>query len=87
MSRSTSLGGVIQQLTISLGVSVSAMLLALLSQGRSLPSVADFHHAFLLMALVTLISSPGFLLLRPGTAAHVSGQRRTQAATSLRPAG
>jgi MFS family permease len=72
LSRSTSLGGVIQQLTVSFGVSIAATLLALIAGPGNLPSVADFHLAFLLVALITLVSAPGFLLLAPSDGAHVS---------------
>lgn len=75
LSRSTSLGGVIQQLTISFGVSVAAALLGLVAGPGRLPDVADFHHAFLIVALITLVSAPGFLRLRPEDGAQVSGYR------------
>ena len=75
LSRSTSLGGVIQQLTISFGVSVAAALLGLIAGPGRLPEVADFHDAFLIVALITLASAPGFLRLRPEDGAQVSGYR------------
>jgi EmrB/QacA subfamily drug resistance transporter len=75
LSRSTSLGGVIQQLTVSFGVSIAAALLAVIAGPNRLPSVGDFHLAFLLVALITLVSAPGFLLLRTADAAHVSRYR------------
>ena len=75
LSRSTSLGGVIQQLTISFGVSAAAALLGLIAGPGRLPDVADFHDAFLVVALITLLSAPGFLRLRPEDGAQVSGYR------------
>jgi MFS family permease len=75
LSRSTSLGGVIQQLTISFGVSIAAALLSLIAGPGRLPDVADFHIAFLLVSLITLVSAPGFLVLRVEDGAHVSGYR------------
>lgn len=75
LSRGTSLGGVIQQLTISFGVSIAAALLSLAAGPERLPTVGDFHLVFVLVAGITLLSVPGFLLLRPGDAAHVSGHR------------
>ncbi len=75
LSNSTSLGGVIQQLTVSFGVSIAATLLAVIAGPGNLPTVADFHDAFLLVALITLASAPGFLLLAPNDAAHVSRHR------------
>ena len=83
LSRGTSLGGVIQQLTISFGVSIAAALLGVAAGPEQLPSVGDFHLVFLLMAGITLLSAPGFLFLRAGDGADVSGQRgrRTPSAT------
>ena len=75
LSRSTSLGGVIQQLTISVGVAMAATLLSLIAAPSLAPSVAEFHLAFVLVALVTLASAPGFLLLAPDDGAHVSHHR------------
>jgi EmrB/QacA subfamily drug resistance transporter len=75
LSRATSLGGVIQQLTISFGVSIAAALLSLIAGPGNLPSVSDFHHAFLLVAMITLVSAPGFLWLTSEDGAHVSGYR------------
>ncbi len=76
LSRSTSLGGVIQQLTISFGVSIAAVVLALVAGPGELPTVGDFHMAFLIVAGITLLSAPGFLLLHPGDGANVSGHAR-----------
>ena len=75
LSRSTSLGGVIQQLTISFGVSIAAALLGLIAGPGRLPDVRDFHLAFLMVALITLASVPGFLKLRPEDGSAVSGYR------------
>jgi EmrB/QacA subfamily drug resistance transporter len=75
LSRSTSLGGVVQQLTISLGVSIAAALLGAIARPGRLPSVADFHVAFLCVAAITLISIPGFFGLSTTDGAHVSRHR------------
>ena len=78
LSHSTSLGGVIQQLTVSFGVSIAAVLLALIAGPARRPDVTDFHHAFLLVALITLLSAPGFLRLHEDDAAHVSLYRKAR---------
>ena len=75
LSRATSLGGVIQQLTVSFGVSIAAALLGLIAGPGQLPTTVDFHRAFLLVALITLVSAPGFLRLRPEDGSTVSGFR------------
>jgi EmrB/QacA subfamily drug resistance transporter len=79
LSNSTSLGGVIQQLTVSFGVSIAATLLAVIAGPGHLPSVANFHLAFLLVALITLVATPGFLLLTKADGAHVSRYRAKEA--------
>jgi MFS family permease len=76
LSRATSLGGVIQQLTISFGVSIAAAVLGVIAGEGNRPVVSDFHEAFLLVALITLVSAPGFLRLRLEDGADVSGHRR-----------
>ena len=78
LSNSTALGGVIQQLTVSFGVSLAAVLLGAIAGPGRQPDVGDFHAAFLLVALITLLSAPGFLALREDDAQHVSGYRRAE---------
>ncbi len=76
LSRSTSLGGVIQQLTVSFGVSIGAALLGIIAGPGNLPTVPEFHLAFIVVALIILASCPGFLPLRPEDGAQVSGYKR-----------
>jgi EmrB/QacA subfamily drug resistance transporter len=75
LSRSTSLGSVVQQLSMGFGVSFSAALLGVLVPPGHLPSVLEFHYAFLAIALLPLIAMPGFLGLTPEDGAEVSGHR------------
>lgn len=75
LSRATSLGGVLQQLSVSFGVSVSAMLLGLVSRQDHILTPARFHEVFLLMAVFPLLSLVGFWRLRPEDGAQVSGYR------------
>lgn len=82
MSRCVSLAGVIQQLTMSFGVSVSATVLNLIAGPGHAPTMQQFHTTFLVMALLPLVSLPGFLGLRPEDGMAVSGHRRR----GLRPA-
>ncbi|MEJ1977915.1 MAG: hypothetical protein WDN49_19220 [Acetobacteraceae bacterium] len=42
----------------------------------NLPTVPEFHMAFVIVALIVLASCPGFLLLTPEDGAHVSGYKR-----------
>jgi fucose permease len=77
LSSATSLGGVVQQLSVSFGVSAAALILGTVSDGHAGLRVADFHETFLLVALIPLLALPAFLRLRPEDGAAVSGHQRT----------
>jgi hypothetical protein len=79
LSKSTSVGGVAQQLARGFGIAVGAALLALIA-GPARVTVGDFSLAFILMALIPLFSGLGFLRLSPVDGAEVSGHRRARAA-------
>ena len=73
LSRATSLGGVLQQLTVSFGVSLSATLLGIVTWRGEVLTASRFHEVFMIMAVLPLIALPGFLLLRPEDGSQVSG--------------
>ncbi len=73
LSAATSLGGLLQQLTVSVGVSFAALLLTLTGAAGAPLDAARFHHAFLIAALLPLLAVPAFLRLRPVDGAAVSG--------------
>jgi EmrB/QacA subfamily drug resistance transporter len=75
LSRATSLGGVLQQLSVSFGVSLGAMFLGLVTHDGSPLAPEKFHQVFFLMAIIPLLSLPGFLFLRPDDGAEVSKYR------------
>jgi MFS family permease len=72
LSRSTSVSGVFQQLARGFGVALGAALLALVASGDQV-SVGNFRIVFLLIALVPLVSTLGFLQLGEDDGAEVSG--------------
>jgi EmrB/QacA subfamily drug resistance transporter len=72
LSKSTSIGGVAQQLARGFGVAVGAALLAVIA-GPNMVTVDDFRLAFFLIALLPLLSALGFLRLLPVDGAEVSG--------------
>ncbi|MBB4566636.1 DHA2 family efflux MFS transporter permease subunit [Rhizobium leucaenae] len=76
LSRATSLGGVLQQLSVSFGVSIAAMLLGLVTLDGSPLTPEKFHLTFLLMAVIPLFGLPGFFMLRPEDGRQVSGHYR-----------
>jgi EmrB/QacA subfamily drug resistance transporter len=63
LSRATSLGGALQQLSVSLGISFGAVLLALVSIHTHVLTPARFHQVFLLAAVIPLLAIPGFMTL------------------------
>ncbi|HEY6434763.1 MAG TPA: DHA2 family efflux MFS transporter permease subunit [Acetobacteraceae bacterium] len=73
LSRATSLGSVVQQLTMGFGVSISAALLGILAGGGGVPTVPQFRLVFVLVGLLPLAALPGFLTLQPEDGAEVSG--------------
>ena len=76
LSRATSLGGILQQLSVSFGVSIAALLLSLVTGDATAIDPGQFHIVFLLMAHVPLVAVPGFFTLRPEDGMHVSGHVR-----------
>jgi hypothetical protein len=77
LSRATSLGGALQQLSVSFGVSAAAILLALAAPADATLTAEDFRVVFLLSALIPLLAIPGFLMLRPDDGAEVIEGRPT----------
>jgi EmrB/QacA subfamily drug resistance transporter len=78
LSAATSLGGVLQQLSVSFGVSLGAMFLGLVAHEGTPLTPELFHRVFLFMAVIPLLSLPGFLFLRPDDGAEVSKYRLKQ---------
>ena len=76
LSSATSLGSVVQQLTMGLGVSVSAAVLGWLATGSGTPTVGEFQHVFLLIAALPLFAIPGLRTLQPADGEEVSRHER-----------
>jgi MFS family permease len=76
LSRGTSFAGVMQQLSMGFGVSVSAAILGLIAGDGNALSVRDFHLVFLALAALPLIALPGLAVLRPQDGALVSKHTR-----------
>ena len=72
LSRSTSVGGVAQQLSRGFGVAIGAALLAVVA-GSEVVTATDFRIVFVLVGLIPLYSVIGFLRLTEQDGAEVSG--------------
>ncbi|HEY4192578.1 MAG TPA: DHA2 family efflux MFS transporter permease subunit [Mesorhizobium sp.] len=81
LSSATSLGGVLQQLSVSFGVSIGAMLLGLVAWENPALTPESFHTVFLFAAIIPLLSIPGFFLLRPEDGVQVSGHHGRKSAS------
>lgn len=64
-SSGNSVLAVTQQLSISLGVAVSAAVLRFYEGFESANTIEQFHYTFITMGVITLISASVFLLLKP----------------------
>jgi EmrB/QacA subfamily drug resistance transporter len=79
LSRATSLGGVLQQLSVSFGISIAAMLLGVVTSDGSPLTPEKFHMTFLIMGFIPLLGLPGFMRLQPEDGHQVSGHIRQKA--------
>ena len=79
LSRATGFSGVAQQLARGFGVAIGAALLALIA-GSERVTTGDFRIAFLLIALLPLVSTLGFLRLTEDDGAEVSGHHSAEQA-------
>ena len=77
MSRATTLSAVAQQLSLSFGVGVGALLLhlTLVMHGRTELAASDFSPAYFIIALIGLSSLFFFVPLPPDAGDEVSGRR------------
>ncbi len=76
LSQATSLFGVFQQLTVSIGVSLSATTLGLISDHGANLTPTNFHIVFFATSLLALFALPSYLSLKPEDGASVSGYTR-----------
>jgi EmrB/QacA subfamily drug resistance transporter len=87
LSQSTSLGGIAQQITMGLGVSISAALLNVFSAGSGTVTLPAFAQTILILAGITLLSALGFLRLGPQDGARAlppaRGRRVRERASKL----
>jgi MFS family permease len=79
LSQATSLFGVFQNLTVSVGVSLSATLLGIVSEHGAHLTPANFHIVFFATASLSLLAVPSYLSLKPEDGAYVSGYKRAGA--------
>lgn len=75
VSRGSSFGAVVQQMSQSCGVALGATLLALLAGPGGAATLHDFSLVFVMVGVAALLITLGFLRLEPGDGAHVSHHR------------
>jgi hypothetical protein len=76
MSSATSLYVTCQQLAATIGISAGAMSLefSMALSGRQTPLPADFSHAFLVVAMFTLVAAPIALLMPRNAGDELTGR-------------
>jgi EmrB/QacA subfamily drug resistance transporter len=75
-SKGTSIAAVAQRLTMSFGVAIAASLLSIFGGPASPPTPAHFHWVFVIFGMVNALPALGFLRLKSGDGAAVSGHRQ-----------
>jgi EmrB/QacA subfamily drug resistance transporter len=78
MSAATSLYATLQQISLTLGVTVGAAVLevAMSTTGHTHPGLVDFSVAFLAVGFVSLLGAPVSLLMPSAAGAELSGHQR-----------
>ena len=79
MSQATSFSAMAQQLSLSLGVGVAALVLHIAIGGASLPAAGDFLPAFFVVGGIAALSIFAFLRLPPTAGAELSGHQAAEA--------
>lgn len=80
MSAATSFYSAMQQISLTLGVSVAAasLTVTMALSGHDAPLLADFSAAFVMVAFISLLAAPTALLMPRNAAAEMSGHRRME---------
>ena len=77
MSAATSLYATVQQLSLTVGITLGAAVLGISTHlsGRARPGLIDFSFSFLVVALLAAVATPVAARLRPDVGAEMSGHR------------
>jgi Na+/melibiose symporter-like transporter len=88
MSSATSLYITCQQLAATIGISAGAVSLeiSMVATGHAVPQPIDFSHAFLVVAMFTLVAAPIALLMPRNAGDDLTGRRSVPAEPVRRPA-
>jgi hypothetical protein len=86
MSSATSLYVTCQQLAATIGISTGAVSLEISTalSGRAVPQPIDFSHAFLVVAMFTLVAAPIALWMPRNAGDELTGRRSTTPAQPVR---
>ena len=87
MSKATSFSAVMQQLALSAGVGLAAMILNLVRSGEAGPAASDFILPFAAIGIVVALSAVQFARLAPDAGAEVANGRRIRAKAAGGPPG
>ena len=76
ISRASTLSTVIQQLGLSLGISIAGAALVWATPASGHLTITTFVAPFLVFGVAALVTVPAFARLAPGAGEHMRGQRR-----------
>jgi hypothetical protein len=74
MSAATTLYSALQQVSLTVGIPISAGVLHVARGGHVVPQVGDFALAFFAVAAISALASPASMLLPKGAGAEMSGK-------------
>jgi EmrB/QacA subfamily drug resistance transporter len=75
MSAATTFYSAMQQISLTVGIPISAGVLHLVRAGHTVPLARDFSVAFLVVAGISALAAPASLLLPKGAGAEMSGKK------------
>jgi EmrB/QacA subfamily drug resistance transporter len=75
MSAATTFYSAMQQISLTVGIPISAGVLHLVRAGHTVPQARDFSVAFLVVAGISALAAPASLLLPKGAGAEMSGKK------------
>jgi EmrB/QacA subfamily drug resistance transporter len=75
MSAATTLYSAMQQISLTVGIPISAGVLHLARGGHAVPQVADFAAAFFAVAAISALAAPASLFLPTDAGAEMSGRK------------
>ncbi len=75
LSAATTLYAALQQVSLTIGIPISAAVLTWVHPGAGPPTLANFSAAFMILAAISLLAAPAALWMPRQTGDHIAGRR------------